>query len=314
MDNTIMIHAGHYVDCTLGVTFSLSTLAAAGIGQVFSGIGGVMFGDVLDSAFKRISGSTKMTKAQKAMRASRMTGLTGGIVGVTIGCVLGLVNLLFVDETKASLLKLQALEEGQEFEFEVEVDNEIHPGYTTVIVRGPDVDGVLASITATIARIGCSVVELHASPRVRKDVNTTPDNDTTTTTLRTSVNPSLLDQLKQQTTNLQQPTVMAIQMRDTFLIRDRSTHAAIDNEDLDDLARAVLAAAKDPLNSHSLKNQVDELQMENIALADRVSLLESMLEDRQIKVVRSSTLPLFVSNDDEDYDEVMEEEKRSVEE
>ena len=312
MDNTIMIHAGHYVDCTLGVTFSLSTLAAAGIGQVFSGIGGVMFGDVLDSAFKRISGSTKMTKAQKAMRASRMTGLTGGIVGVTIGCVLGLVNLLFVDETKASLLKLQALEEGQEFEFEVEVDNEIHPGYTTVIVRGPDVDGVLASITATIARIGCSVVELHASPRVRKDVNTTPDNDTTTT-LRTSVNPSLLDQLKQQTTNLQQPTVMAIQMRDTFLIRDRSTHAAIDNEDLDDLARAVLAAAKDPLNSHSLKNQVDELQMENIALADRVSLLESMLEDRQIKVVRSSTLP-FVSNDDENYDEVMEEEKRSVEE
>ena len=29
MDNTIMIHAGHYVDCTLGVTFGLSTLAAA---------------------------------------------------------------------------------------------------------------------------------------------------------------------------------------------------------------------------------------------------------------------------------------------
>ena len=126
MDNTIMIHAGHYVDCTLGVTFGLSTLAAAGIGQIFSGIGGVIFGDALDVAFRRIGGSTTMTTAQRATRASRMAGLTGGIMGVMLGCTLGLVNLLFVDEHKASLLKLQALEGGQEFEFEVEVDNEIH--------------------------------------------------------------------------------------------------------------------------------------------------------------------------------------------
>jgi hypothetical protein len=33
-----------------------------------------------------------------------------------------------VDEYKASLLKLHALEEGQEFEFEVEIDNEVNPG------------------------------------------------------------------------------------------------------------------------------------------------------------------------------------------
>src|SRR5210317_197694 len=52
MDNTIMIHAGHYIDCTLGVTFSLSTLAAAGIGQIFSGIGGVLFGDTLETVFR----------------------------------------------------------------------------------------------------------------------------------------------------------------------------------------------------------------------------------------------------------------------
>mmetsp|Transcript_13796 Transcript_13796/g.22466 ORF Transcript_13796/g.22466 Transcript_13796/m.22466 type:complete len:304 (+) Transcript_13796:116-1027(+) len=277
MDNTIMIHAGHYVDCTLGVTFSLSTLAAAGIGQIFSGIGGVLFGDALDTAFRRIRGSTTMTTAQRAMRASRMAGLTGGIVGVMLGCTLGLVNLLFVDEHKASLLKLQALEDGQEFEFEVEVDNEIHPGYTTVIMRGPDVDGVLASITASIASIGCSVVELHAGIRGKSveesgaSPNTLEDPNTTIT--------SLLDQLVQSQTQTR--------VEDIFLIRDRSTHQAIDNEDLDDLARTVLAAAKDPLNSHSLKDQVDELQMENIALADRVSILESMLEDRQIKVIPS---------------------------
>jgi hypothetical protein len=165
MDNTIMIHARHNVDCTLGMTFGLSTLAAAGIGQIFSGIGGVMFGDALDAAFKRVSRSTKMTNAQKAMRASRIAGLMGGVAGVMLGCALGLVNLLFVDEHRATMLKLQALKEGQEFEFEVEVDNEVHPGYTTVTVRGPYVDGVLASITASIASMGCSVVEFHAKNR-----------------------------------------------------------------------------------------------------------------------------------------------------
>lgn len=282
IDNTIMIHFGHYVDCTLGVTFGLSTLAAAGIGQIFSGIGGVMFGDALDAAFRRITGSTNMSKIQKSMRSARIAGLAGGIVGVTLGCTLGLVNLLFVDEQKASLLKLQALEEGQEFEFEVEADNEAHPGYTTVTVRGPDVDGVLASITATIASIGCSVVELHAAPRGDDSANAanaaTDDGGSDDGGADSSALTSLLDQIVQSSKI----------MEDVFLIRDRMTQQAIDNDDLEDLARAVLSAAKDPLNSHSLKAQVDELRMENNALADRVSVLEGMLEDRQIRVVPSS--------------------------
>lgn len=263
MDNTIMIHAGHYVDCTLGVTFGLSTLAAAGIGQIFSGIGGVVFGDALDTAFRKISGHGTLSSAQRAMRTSRIVGTIGGVLGVGIGCALGLVNLLFVDEQKASLLKLQALEDGQEFEFEVEVDNEIHPGYTTVIVRGPDVDGVLASITASIANVGCSVVELHAENRVQKKEE----------------NESILEQLS--------PQAKMNNLEDVFIIRDRSTHLAIDDEDLEDLARTVLAAAKDPLNSHSLKTQVADLQMENDALADRVQMLEARLEDEQIKVKTS---------------------------
>jgi len=267
MDNTIMIHAGHYVDCTLGVTFGLSTLAAAGIGQIFSGIGGVIFGDGLDALFHKISGGTNMTRGQRAMRKSRIVGLTGGVIGVTIGCALGLVNLLFVDETKASLLKLQALEDGQEFEFEVEVDNEIRPGYTTVRVRGPDVDGVLASITASIASIGCSVVELHAENRAQKNQEN---------------GESILEKIS-QSQSLQRNT-----LEDVFIIRDRSTQLAIDDEDLDELARTVLAAARDPLNSHSLKGIVEELQVENDALVDRISVLEGMLEDRQIKVVKTT--------------------------
>jgi hypothetical protein len=263
MDNTIMIHAGHYIDCTLGVTFSLSTLAAAGIGQIFSGIGGVLFGDTLETVFRQSTGGTnttqKLSTVQKTMRSARIAGVTGGILGVTLGCTLGLINLFFVDEQKANMLKLQALEDGQEFEFEVEIDNAVNPGLTTVYVRGPDVDGVLASITARIAAHGCSVVKLDAGLRGGDD----------TTTLQ-----NLLSQ---------SPTLV---VEDTFIIRDRATGRAVDNDDLDDLARTILAAAKDPLNSHSLKGQIESLEVENIALAERVLLLESYLEDRQIKIVK----------------------------
>ena len=267
-----MIHAGHYIDCTLGVTFSLSTLAAAGIGQIFSGIGGVVFGDTLETVFRQSTGGTntttqKLSTVQKTMRSSRIAGVTGGILGVTLGCTLGLINLFFVDEQKANMLKLQALEDGQEFEFEVEIDNTVNPGLTTVYVRGPDVDGVLASITARIAAHGCSVVKLDAGLRGGGG----DDNDTTITSLQ-----NLLSQSSS-------PTLV---VEDTFIIRNRATGRAVDNDDLDDLARTILAAAKDPLNSHSLKGQIESLEVENIALAERVLLLESYIEDRQIKIVK----------------------------
>jgi hypothetical protein len=301
MDNTIMIHAGHYVDCTLGVTFGLSTLAAAGIGQIFSGVGGVAFGEMLENAFRQsavrfggVSTTMKMTPAQRGMRSSRIASLTGGILGVTLGCTLGLVNLLFVDEWRKeslTLQKLRALQEGQEFEFEVEVNNDMHPGYTTVVVRGPDVDGVLASITASLASIGCSVMELHAARRGGEQRRSTNDESEGETTDDDGKDDNRdmhsLPQLSSASLSPHQQTINKIE--DIFLIHDRSTHRPIENDDLDFLAKTVLSAAKDPLNSHSLRAQVDELQLENYMLADRIAMLENLVEERQIKVVPSTS-------------------------
>lgn len=272
MDNTIMIHAGHFVDATLGVTFGLSTLAAAGIGQIASGIGGVIFGDALDGIFSRALGSRHMTKAQKAMRSSRLAGVAGGCIGVSVGCVLGLVNLLLVDEARVSQLKLRALEEGQEFEFEVEADNERHPGYTTVTVRGPDVDGVLASISAAIASAGCSVVELTAENRDKAKRGDAMDSED--------------GSIAKMVDHLVHPN--RTHFEDVFLIKDRATQQAIGNDDLDGLARSVLSAAKDPLNSHSLKNQLEAMRIENDALVKRITILEDLLDRRQIKLVPSA--------------------------
>ena len=44
----------------------------------------------------------------------------------------------------------------------VEVSNADRPDATKLTVRGPDVAGMLASMTLSLAREGCSVVELHA--------------------------------------------------------------------------------------------------------------------------------------------------------
>jgi hypothetical protein len=162
-------------------------------------------------------------------------------------------------------------------------------GYTTIIVRGPDVDGVLASITACIASCGCSVAELHAG--YRKVLSQEDDtavsnieegevlgsNDESSTSSSNSAVESLVHLL-----NPPPPLV-----EDIFLIRDRATQQALENDELESIGQQILAAAKDPLNSHSLKGRLEELQFENDALAERVLMLEGMLESRQIKVVRS---------------------------
>ena len=53
--------------------------------------------------------------------------------------------------------------------FTVHADNDARADATTLTVRGPDVDGVLASMTAALAISGCKVIEVHATTRVFED-------------------------------------------------------------------------------------------------------------------------------------------------
>merc|ERR1740123_201710 len=49
MDNTIMIHAGDWIDNSIGYTFGFATLVAAGFGQVLSDSSGIVFGNSLEA-------------------------------------------------------------------------------------------------------------------------------------------------------------------------------------------------------------------------------------------------------------------------
>merc|ERR550534_430217 len=97
LDNALMIIAGDYIDTTIGVTLGISTMAAAGFGNLFSDLAGLGCAHYIES-FALLLGfrAPKMSLKQKEMAITRFSGNFGRAVGVTIGCLLGMFPLLFL--------------------------------------------------------------------------------------------------------------------------------------------------------------------------------------------------------------------------
>ena len=253
MDQTVMLQAGNAIDCSIGVTLQLSTLAAAAVGQIFANAGGILFGETLQQLTSGIWALPKLTGAQWASAAVRRAKFLGTFAGLLVGGTLGLLNLWIIDTDRSSTLKLrQALdEEGErrEFAYEIKASNRLpakdkQPA-TTLTIRGPDVDGLLASVVTVLAEEGCSLVELNAKPR---EGNGSID--------------------------------------DVFVIRRQG--AAIPNEDLEDLAKKLFKATKSPLSVPTLAAKNKELELETAQLRVRVGKLLREIEKRQIDVVPSN--------------------------
>jgi hypothetical protein len=247
-----MLQAGHAVDCTLGVTFGLSTLAAAAIGQVFSDASGVLFGNSLERMANAAGlPSPNLTNAQRILPTVKQTRFMGNFLGVIFGCTLGLVNLLFIDTSRSSTLKLQAFNEEQEFGFTIEASNAIRSDSTALTVRGPDVDGLLASMTAALSVRGCSIVEIHAQ---RAHPNDDTDNS----------------------------------IKDIFYVVKRETGEAFDDDELEELAEGLLDSTRTPMNVNSVRAAMHELENTNSFLKARVKKLEQIMYEKQITLVSST--------------------------
>eukprot|EP01047_Picozoa_sp_COSAG01_P068947 COSAG01_NODE_10080_length_2254_cov_2.147100_1_plen_264_part_00 len=70
MDNFIMILAGDAIDNSIGVTFGLSVLASAALGNLCSDVCGIGMGDVVESAAKKLGLPSAQLSVQQLARPS----------------------------------------------------------------------------------------------------------------------------------------------------------------------------------------------------------------------------------------------------
>lgn len=99
LDNFTMIIAGDYIEHTLGLYMCISTMAAAALGNTISdviGIGSAFYVEKL----AEMSGvkPPMLTPIQLEMKSSRRAANIGRVIGITIGCLLGMCPLLFMKE------------------------------------------------------------------------------------------------------------------------------------------------------------------------------------------------------------------------
>jgi tRNA-specific adenosine deaminase 1 len=110
MDNALMIVAGDYIDTHLGVLFGISTLCAAAIGNLVSDVAGVGLGAYVEDfcATKLKLPSAELNNAQRQLRSVRFAGNFGTAIGLTIGCILGMFPLLFIDPEEVQRKKKES--------------------------------------------------------------------------------------------------------------------------------------------------------------------------------------------------------------
>ncbi|CAG9477256.1 unnamed protein product [Plasmodium vivax] len=101
VDNSFMIIAGDLFDSTFCVFLGFSTLAAAGLGNLTSDVLGIFIGGYIEKVivyvgFPRIN----LTNKQLKMNRTRRYYYIGSAIGIAIGCLLGMIPLLFIDSNK----------------------------------------------------------------------------------------------------------------------------------------------------------------------------------------------------------------------
>ncbi|XP_030555002.1 transmembrane protein 65 isoform X2 [Drosophila novamexicana] len=102
LDNFIMITAGEYIESSLGHFITLSTMAAAGLGNTISDIMGITMATYVEEGCQLLGlKQPRMTPAQFELKSSRRASSWGRIMGITVGCLIGMCPLwLIKDEPK----------------------------------------------------------------------------------------------------------------------------------------------------------------------------------------------------------------------
>lgn len=96
LDNFFMLLFGDYIDMYLGSYFCLTTMAAAALGNTFSDVLGIGTAFYVERLANKIGfNPPKLSPMQMDMPRSRNFANLGRVLGVTIGCLLGMFPLIF---------------------------------------------------------------------------------------------------------------------------------------------------------------------------------------------------------------------------
>ncbi|CAG9760857.1 unnamed protein product [Ceutorhynchus assimilis] len=113
LDNFFMLIFGDYIDLYLGSYFCLTTMAAAALGNTLSDILGIGSAFYVERLANKIGFSPpKLSPVQMDMNCSRNAANAGRVLGVTLGCILGMCPLLFRknkdDEKEKELIQVES--------------------------------------------------------------------------------------------------------------------------------------------------------------------------------------------------------------
>jgi len=105
-----MIVAGDAVDSLFGARFGITTLASAGLGNIVADVVGVSVTQQIKETSRKIRWAQppRLSTLQQAMGSVRIAKMAGAALGVSLGCLLGMVPLafmppgFFVEETRLS--------------------------------------------------------------------------------------------------------------------------------------------------------------------------------------------------------------------
>ncbi|GAA6093254.1 transmembrane protein 65 isoform X3 [Tachysurus ichikawai] len=98
-DNAIMIAAGTQIELSIGVTFGISTMAAAALGNLVSDLAGLGLAGYVEALAARLGMQIPdLTPKQADMWQTRLSSHLGKAIGVTIGCLLGMFPLFFLND------------------------------------------------------------------------------------------------------------------------------------------------------------------------------------------------------------------------
>uniref|UniRef100_A0A0G4G3C1 Transmembrane protein 65 n=1 Tax=Chromera velia CCMP2878 TaxID=1169474 RepID=A0A0G4G3C1_9ALVE len=96
LDNSIMLIAGDFFDVFLGSFLGISTLAAAALGNTVGDISGIWLGGSIEAAARKIGlPDPNMSAAERATNSAVFAKTSGRVVGVCLGCCLGMFPLFW---------------------------------------------------------------------------------------------------------------------------------------------------------------------------------------------------------------------------